>query len=113
MRGDERQQIRWLAYLAGLAVVLLVGAIVSGWITGESAWDAAFFLALLQTWTQTVPGPTAFIRNVGERPSGTLDPAFGAGGTVVTDFAGLSNGTTSSVGSRNNNVIGANPLTGS
>jgi signal transduction histidine kinase len=45
-RGDERQQIRWLAYLAGLAVVLLVGAIVSGWITGESALNAVFFLAL-------------------------------------------------------------------
>ena len=46
-RGDERQQIRWLAYLAGLAVVLLVGAIVSGWITGEeSALTAVFFLAL-------------------------------------------------------------------
>jgi signal transduction histidine kinase len=28
--GDERQQIRWLAYLAGVAVVLLIGAVASG-----------------------------------------------------------------------------------
>jgi signal transduction histidine kinase len=28
--GDERQQIRWLAYLAALACVLLVGTVVSG-----------------------------------------------------------------------------------
>jgi len=27
--GDERQQIRWLAYLAALAIILLVGAVVS------------------------------------------------------------------------------------
>ena len=28
--GDERQQIRWLAYLAGTSIVLLIGALVSG-----------------------------------------------------------------------------------
>jgi signal transduction histidine kinase len=44
--GDERQQIRWLAYLASLGVVLLAGAIASGWIAGETVVTFAFFLAL-------------------------------------------------------------------
>jgi signal transduction histidine kinase len=45
-REDERQQIRWLAYLAVLAIVLLAGAITSGIIGGDSAINQAFFLAL-------------------------------------------------------------------
>jgi signal transduction histidine kinase len=44
--GDERQQIRWLAYLAILAIVLLAVGIATGWLTGESALSYAFFLAL-------------------------------------------------------------------
>jgi signal transduction histidine kinase len=44
--GDERQQIRWLAYLALLAIVLLAGAIVSGITTGESLLNEIFFLGL-------------------------------------------------------------------
>jgi signal transduction histidine kinase len=44
--GDERQQIRWLAYLSVLGIVLLAGAIVSGVTTGESLLNEIFFLAL-------------------------------------------------------------------
>jgi signal transduction histidine kinase len=44
--GDERQQIRWLAYLAVLAILLLAGAVISGFATGGSALNDAFFLAL-------------------------------------------------------------------
>jgi signal transduction histidine kinase len=44
--GDERQQIRWLAYLALLGIVLLAGAILSGITTGESPLSELFFLAL-------------------------------------------------------------------
>lgn len=44
--GDERQQIRWLAYLSVLAIVLLAAGIVSGWMTGDSTTSYAFFLAL-------------------------------------------------------------------
>jgi signal transduction histidine kinase len=44
--GDERQQIRWLAYLSVLAIVLLAAGIVSGWMTGDSTLSYAFFLAL-------------------------------------------------------------------
>lgn len=48
--GDERQQIRWLAYLAALACVLLVGTVVSGLSTSgdefnpfvEAIWLALF-----------------------------------------------------------------------
>ena len=45
-RGDERQQIRWLAYLALLAIVLLGGAIVAGITTGASLLNEILFLAL-------------------------------------------------------------------
>jgi signal transduction histidine kinase len=44
--GDERQQIRWLAYLALLGIVLLAGAIASGITTGESPLSDVSFLAL-------------------------------------------------------------------
>jgi signal transduction histidine kinase len=44
--GDERQQIRWLAYLSVLAIVLLAAGIASGWTTGDSTLSYAFFLAL-------------------------------------------------------------------
>jgi signal transduction histidine kinase len=44
--GDERQQIRWLAYLALLGIVLLAGAIASGITTGESLLTEIFFLGL-------------------------------------------------------------------
>jgi signal transduction histidine kinase len=44
--GDERQQIRWLAYLALLGIVLLAAAIVSGVTTGESPLSEVSFLAL-------------------------------------------------------------------
>ena len=44
--GDERQQIRWLAYLAVLAILLLAGAVISGLATGSSPLNDAFFLAL-------------------------------------------------------------------
>ena len=48
--GEERQQIRWLAYLAALACVLLVGTVVSGLYTSgdefvpfvEAIWLALF-----------------------------------------------------------------------
>jgi signal transduction histidine kinase len=45
-RGDERQQIRWLAYLALLGIVLLAGAMISGITTGESPLSEVSFLAL-------------------------------------------------------------------
>jgi signal transduction histidine kinase len=44
--GDERQQIRWLAYLALLGIVLLAGAIISAFTTGDSPLNEALFLAL-------------------------------------------------------------------
>jgi signal transduction histidine kinase len=48
--GDERQQIRWLAYLAALACVLLVGTVVSGISVDEDQFIPFFevlWLALL------------------------------------------------------------------
>ncbi|MDQ4108780.1 MAG: histidine kinase [Actinomycetota bacterium] len=46
-RGDERQQIRWLAYLAVLALSLLIAAAISGTAGGGTAVDDAVWLALL------------------------------------------------------------------
>jgi signal transduction histidine kinase len=48
-RGDERQQIRWLAYLAVLAVVLVAAGFTSGIAAGpaQSPLNDAFWLALL------------------------------------------------------------------
>jgi signal transduction histidine kinase len=37
--GDERQQIRWLAYLAALACVLLVGTVISGISVDEDQFN--------------------------------------------------------------------------
>jgi signal transduction histidine kinase len=44
--GDERQQIRWLTYAAGTAIVLLVGAIITGLSFGEVLISEVFWLAL-------------------------------------------------------------------
>jgi signal transduction histidine kinase len=44
--GDERQQIRWLAYLSLLGIVLLTGAIASGITTGDSPLNELIFLAI-------------------------------------------------------------------
>jgi signal transduction histidine kinase len=44
--GDERQQIRWVAYLAVLAIVLLAIAIAAGIVTGDSGPSYVLFLAL-------------------------------------------------------------------
>jgi signal transduction histidine kinase len=44
--GDERQQIRWLAYLALLGIVLVAGAIVSGITTGDSLLNEIIFLGI-------------------------------------------------------------------
>ena len=44
--GDERQQIRWLTYAAGTAIVLLVGAIMTGLSFGEVLISEVFWIAL-------------------------------------------------------------------
>jgi signal transduction histidine kinase len=44
--GDERQQIRWLTYAAGTAIVLLTGAIITGLSFGEVLISEVFWLAL-------------------------------------------------------------------